>query len=241
MIFLYYKHREELTMNEIIQTKIKKPQFTMYGCGNLNEFNMAKDLTEHMLTIAKNSAKVLITIKQLTKNIKEYGEKFMVNAPNTEDQQELYNQFVGDYFEAFAEYFFKECSNKGQYGIIDYKSSVNNKDWGVDGYGICANQNDALGGSTPAVVQIKFRSNPMSEIEYTMLAKTGWDGVKNYGLDINRKNNVILFCNTEKGANYLAQQAMQDNLLVIDMRDLDKDITGIKTVKFWEDFLKEFV
>lgn len=74
-----------------------------------------------------------------------------------------------------------------------------------------------------------------------MLAKTGWDGVKNYGLDINRKNNVILFCNTEKGANYLAQQAMQDNLLVIDMRDLDKDITGIKTVKFWEDFLKEFI
>lgn len=228
-------------MNDIIQSKIKKHQFTKYGCGNLNEFKLAKELTEHMLTIAKDSAKVLVTIQQLTKNIKEWGEKFMVKAPNEEDQVQLYNQFVGDYFEAFAEYFFKTCSSMGQYGITNYASTVNNKDWGVDGYGTCADENESRGGKTPAVVQVKFRSNPMTEIEYTMLAKTGWDGVKNYGLDINRKNNVILFCNTENGANYLAQEAMQGNLLVIDMRDLDRDITGIKTVKFWEDFLKEFV
>ena len=74
----------------------------------------------------------------------------------------------------------------------------------------------------------------MDEISYTMLAKTGWDGIKNYGLDVNRKNNIILFCNTENGSNYLAKDALGDNLYVIKKSDLDKDRSGIKTVAFWE-------
>lgn len=78
----------------------------------------------------------------------------------------------------------------------------------------------------------------MDEISYTMLAKTGWDGIKNYGLDITRKNNIILFCNTESGANYLAKEAIGDNLYVIDMKTLDKDVTGIRTIAFWEAFVE---
>ena len=58
--------------------------------------------------------------------------------------------------------------------------------------------------------------------------------LEKHGLDVNRKNNIILFCNTENGSNYLAKDALGDNLYVIKKSDLDKDRTGIKTVAFWE-------
>lgn len=220
---------------DMLNMKINKPQFTHCGCGNLTEYETAKTLIGSILDTAKQGK--LITMKLITKLIAKTGTNFAKN--NTSDpifQEELYNQFVGDFFELFAEYFFKTCSAIGQYGIINYEPANNPNDWGVDGYGIAADQRESVGGPTPAVVQVKFRSNPMDEISYTMLAKTGWDGIKNYGLDINRKNNVILFTNTENGSNYLAKDALGDNLYVIKKSDLDKDQTGIKTVTFWEGF-----
>ena len=220
---------------DMLNMKINKPQFTHCGCGNLTEYETTKTLIGSILDIAKQGK--LITMKLLTKLIAKTGTDFAKN--NTSDpifQEELYNRFVGDFFELFAEYFFKTCSAVGQYGIINYQPANNTKDWGVDGYGIAADQRESVGGPTPAVVQVKFRSNPMDEISYTMLAKTGWDGIKNYGLDISRKNNVILFTNTENGSNYLAKDALGDNLYVIKKSDLDKDQTGIKTVTFWEGF-----
>lgn len=218
----------------LIEMKINKPQFTHCGCGNLTEYELAKELVSSLLNIAKDGK--LITMKLLTKLITKAGVSFSKNTTDPVFQEELYNKFVGDFFELFAEYFFKTCSAVGQYGIINYEPAESTGDWGVDGYGIAANQRTVTGGPTPAVVQVKFRSNPMDEISYTMLAKTGWDGIKNYGLDINRKNNVILFTNTENGSNYLAKDALGDNLYVIKKSDLDKDQTGIKTVTFWEGF-----
>ena len=218
----------------LIEMKINKPQFTHCGCGNLTEYAMAKTLVGSILDIAMQGK--LITMKLLTKLITKAGVSFSKNTTDPVFQEELYNKFVGDFFELFAEYFFKTCSRVGQYGIINYEPAESTGDWGVDGYGISADQRTVAGGPTPAVVQVKFRSNPMDEISYTMLAKTGWDGIKNYELDIKRKNNVILFTNTENGSNYLAKDALGDNLYVIKKSDLDKDQTGIKTVTFWEGF-----
>ncbi|MCF0237059.1 MAG: hypothetical protein HUK24_00555 [Sphaerochaetaceae bacterium] len=223
----------------IIETKLKKAQFTKNGCGNLTEFEPGKELTKEMLDIAVSGEK-LVTMKLLTYKIEKAGKKFAKNA-DSKYYSELYNQFVGDWFEAFAEYFFKTCSNNGQYGITCYEAVNNQKDWGVDGFGYCADERESSGGKTPCVVQVKFRSNQMDEISYTCLAKTFADGVKHYELDPKRKNNVILFCNTENGANYLAKEALGDNLYVIDKRSLDKDMTGIKTVSFWEGFLEHWV
>lgn len=219
---------------DIINMKLKAAKFTQYGCGNLTEYELAKDCIKNLQQISRTK---VINIKEITKIIKNGGKTFMKNTTNVIYQEELYNQFVGDLFELFAEFFLKTCSTVGQYGVVNYEPAVNNDDWGVDGYGIAADQRETSGGATPAVVQVKFRSNPMDEISYTMLAKTGWDGVKNYNLDIKRKNNVILFCNTENGANYLAKNAMGDNLYVISMKDLDKDVTGIRTTTFWDNFL----
>ena len=222
---------------DMLDMKINKPQFTHCGCGNLTEYETAKNLVASILDTARHCK--LITMKLLTKLIAGTGKDFAEK--NTADpvfQEELYNRFVGDFFELFAEYFFKTCSAVGQYGIIDYRPAESTGDWGVDGYGTAADQRESAGGATPAVVQVKFRSNPMDEISYTMLAKTGWDGIKNYGLDVNRKNNIILFCNTENGSNYLAKDALGDNLYVIKKSDLDKDRTGIKTVTFWEGFYR---
>ena len=214
--------------------KIEKPQFTKYGLGNMNEHAVAKTWIKSMLDMATSGEK-LVTVKEITKSIKKLGKDF-ANQVSEIFWEEVYNRVVGDVFELFAEYFFKTCSANGQYGIINYEPAESTGDWGVDGYGIAADQRESVGGPTPAVVQVKFRSNPMDEISYTMLAKTGWDGIKNYGLDINRKNNVILFTNTENGSNYLAKDALGDNLYIIKKSDLDKDQTGIKTVTFWEGF-----
>lgn len=220
---------------KLINMKIKAPQFTHCGCGNLNEYDAVKALFNDVYAVAQSGK--IITIKQLSKMITEAGKAFAQNTTNVIFQEELYNKFVGDTFELFAEFFFKTCSAMGQYGVINYEPAVNMKDWGVDGSGICADQREVSGGTTPAVIQVKFRSNPMDEISYTMLAKTGWDGIKNYGLNVNRKNNIILFCNTESGANYLAKEAISDNLYVIDMKKLDKDVTGIRTIAFWKAFV----
>lgn len=219
---------------DIINMKLKSAKFTKYGCGNLTEYDLAKECIKSLTEIAKTK---VINMKMITKVITKFGKDFRKNTDDVVYQEDLYNQFVGDLFELFAEFFLKTCSTVGQYGVVNYEPAVNNDDWGVDGYGIAADQRETSGGATPAVVQIKFRSNPMDEISYTMLAKTGWDGIKNYNLDIKRKNNVILFCNTEKGANYLAKNAMGDNLYVVDMRKLDSDVTGIRTVTFWENFM----
>ena len=221
---------------KLIDMKIKKSQFTHCGCGNLSEYELAKKTVETLLDIARNGK--LVTIKLLTRIIMKAGSDFAKNSTDVLFQEELYNKFVGDFFELFAEYFLKTCSAVGQYGIINYEPAESTGDWGVDGYGIAADQREIVGGPTPAVVQVKFRSNPMDEISYTCLAKTAFDGIKNYGLDINRKNNIILFTNTENGSNYLAKEALGDNLYVIKKSDLDKDNTGIKTVKFWEEFIK---
>lgn len=220
---------------DLINMKIMKTKFTHLGCGNLTEYADIKKLFNEIYAVSMSGK--LVTIKLLTRMITKAGKNFSKNVEDILAQDELYNQFVGDAFELFAEYFFKTCSTVGQYGVVNYQAANNPNDWGVDGYGICADQREISGGSTPAVVQIKFRSNPMDEISYTMLAKTGWDGVKNYKLDVNRKNNVILFCNTENGANYLAKNAMGNNLYVISMKDLDKDVTGIRTVTFWANFI----
>lgn len=225
----------------LINAKIKKTQFTKFGLGNMTEYEAVKALVAEILDMAKGKIQVkgkplTVTMDRLTKKIAEHGDKFAKQAEPL-FQPEIYNQFVGDFFELFAEYFFKMCSPTGQYGIVDYSPALtDNGDWGVDGVGTAADEREISGGKTPAVVQVKFRSNPMDEISYTMLAKTGFDGIKNYGLDINRKNNVILFCNTENGANYLAKKALGDNLYVISKGKLDKDPSGIKTVSFWENF-----
>ena len=219
---------------DIINMKLKSTKFTKYGCGNLTEYDLAKECIKNLAETAKTK---VINMKMITKVITKFGKDFSKNTNNIIYQEDLYNQFVGDLFELFAEFFLKTCSTIGQYGVLNYQAALNNKDWGVDGCGIAADQRETSGGATPAVVQVKFRSNPMDEISYTMLAKTGWDGVKNYGLDIARKNNVILFCNTEMGANRLAKDAMGDNLYVISMKDLDKDVTGIRTTTFWDNFL----
>lgn len=219
---------------DIINMKLKAVKFTKYGCGNLTEYDLAKECIKSLTETAKTN---VINMKMITKVITKFGKDFRKNTDDVVYQEDLYNQFVGDIFELFAEFFLKTCSAVGQYGIVNYQAANNPNDWGVDGYGIAADQRETSGGATPAVVQVKFRSNPMDEISYTMLAKTGWDGVKNYGLDIGRKNNVILFCNTEKGANHLAKEAMGDNLYVVDMRKLDNDVTGIRTVAFWENFM----
>ena len=226
---------------DLVKAKINKTQFTKFGLGNMTEYGQAKKLIAVMLNIAKGldesgkpmKTPKLVTMSRLTYEIATYGTKFAKQAEPL-FQSEIYNQFVGDFFELFAEFFFKTCSPTGQYGVIDYKPALtNNGDWGVDGYGIAANQQ---GGDTPAVVQVKFRTNKFDDISYTCLAKTGWDGVKNYGLDINRANNVILFSNTENGANAFAKQAFGNSLYVIKKSDLDEDVAGIKTVRFWEEF-----
>ena len=230
-------------MLDIITHKIKKTQFTKFGCGNLTEYDLSKELTEFFLTVAKTGLynkkdHVIITMKMISYQIEKFGKKFMKNALNEDAQIELYNQFVGDYFEVFCEFFMKY--NDGAYGVTDYHAAINTQDWGVDGYGIATDERDSEGGKTPAVIQVKFRSNNMDEISYTCLAKTGWDGIKNYGLDIKRKNNLILFTNVEGGANYLAKAALGSNLYEITRSTFDDNRSRIQTIEFWENFLKEF-
>jgi hypothetical protein len=172
--------------------------------------------------------------------IHKYGEEFKKNCINNiknietleSDIQEIYNQFVGDYFEAFAEFFLKSFNNDSRYGVKDYLPNIDKEDMGVDGYGFCY---DDTNGRNPCVIQVKYRSNPMDEITYSALAKTFCQGILEFKIEKDIDKNLILFGSSD--ANYKAKDFFKKELFVISDKAINMEINN---VEFWVAFCNCF-
>jgi len=183
-----------------------------------------------------------MNVKKLRKMINEVGQKFKADSisriPSVIDQtsldlHQLYTQFVGDWFEAFAEFFLKTFDNDERYGVKDYTPAVLEDDLGVDGYGFCY---DDTVSTHKCVVQVKYRLLKTDEIDYSALARTFTSGVLQFDVDPAVDNCIILFCSC-KGANLNAQKVLGNRLHVIDDSMINKEINN---VSFWQSFSKCF-
>lgn len=217
----------------IVKEKIKKNQFV----GNINELDETILCIEELVNLSKTYH---IKMKDVRKIIANNGKSFentyieKVGEESTYSERgKLYNQFVGDFFELFAEFFLKTYNNDRRFGINNYEPVTEN-DYGVDGKG---ESYDDIPNRTPVVVQVKFRSNIIDEIAYSCLANTAWQGVKNFNIDINKNSNVILFTSSN-GANYIAKKEIGNNLFEINTNSIEEEIG---TNHFWIDFQKSFL
>lgn len=216
--------------------KINFNKFNKFGLVYLNENEHAKLLNKMILDELDKTHNM--NIKKLRKFINDVGHKFKANAvqsiPSTIDRasldlNQLYTQFVGDWFEAFAEFFLKTFDNDERFGVKNYTPAVLEEDLGVDGYGICY---DDTKGVHKCVVQVKYRLNSQDEIDYSCLARTFTSGIKQFDIDPEVDYNVILFCSC-KGANLNAQKVLEKSLYVIDDKAINKEINN---VSFWQSF-----
>lgn len=225
---------------KIVDYKINFKQFGFAGLPNLTESYFAKQLNNRI--IEELNTKHHMNVNKLKKYICEYGKEFQKDAINNisadaivsdEQKNEIYTRFVGDYFEAFAEFFLKTFDNDARFGVKDYEPAVETEDMGVDGCGLCY---DDTNGVHKCVVQIKYRVDTMEEIEYSALARTFTQGVMEFGIDPNVDKCIILFSSC-KGANYRARNVLRNTLFEINDQKINNEINN---VQFWTEFVKLF-
>lgn len=119
------------------------------------------------------------TLAQFEKNCKKYA-KVAGKTYDSDEAQQIYNDYVGATFEVFAEVLLKTHGFDRRIGISNYEpinSSNGDKDLGVDGHGIGTN-------GRPATVQVKFRANPA----YQLTANN--DHLSNFMVDSWHRYNV---------------------------------------------------
>ena len=104
--------------------KINSAKFGKYGLACLTENEFAKELNKMILDEIVKSGNM--NVRKLSKMINEVGHKFKADAVSripssidttSLDLNQLYTQFVGDWFEAFAEFFLKTFDNDERYGV----------------------------------------------------------------------------------------------------------------------------
>lgn len=216
--------------------KINSAKFGKYGLACLTENEFAKELNKMILDEIVKSGNM--NVRKLSKMINEVGHKFKADAvsriPSSIDTtrldlNQLYTQFVGDWFEAFAEFFLKTFDNDERYGVKNYTPAVLEEDLGVDGYGTCY---DDTKGVHKCVVQVKYRLLGTDEIDYGALARTFTSGVLQFDVNPSVDYCIILFCLC-KGANLNAQKVLGKKLYVINDTMINREINN---VSFWQSF-----
>lgn len=98
------------------------------------------------------------------------------------------NKFAGDLFEIFGELFFKLTSADSRVGVSHYKPTKDKDDFGVDGTGIAMN-------GKKCAIQIKFRSNTLTELLTEDLGNFQGYAYRKYGVPVDTTSNLILLTN----------------------------------------------
>jgi hypothetical protein len=231
----------------IQQYKLNSNKFTKYGLNTITEAKTSNDLCQEILSNIKNTksmnmkklvsliSKHGLSFKQycldnMDDKIKEYNSSIFNNIELDNYYHGFYTSFVGDFFEAFAEFFLKTFDNDTRFGVRNYEPYLNSDDYGVDGSGLCY---DDTNGINPCVVQVKFRSNLMEEIEYSMLARTCTQGVMKFGIDPRNVKNCIIIFSSGKGVNHITKDVLGNSLFEINNVKINHEINNID---FWEHF-----
>ena len=224
------------TMLHVQVNKLNQPKFAKFGLVSLTENEHARMLNAAILDELEKSHHM--DIRKLRKLISDAGRNFKKDAiqsiPSSIDTtgidlHQLYTQFTGDWFEAFAEFFLKTFDNDERYGVRGYTPAVLDDDFGVDGYGLCYDDTD---GQHKCVVQVKYRLNGKDEIDYGALARTFVSGIKQFDIEPDVNRNVILFCSCN-GANRIAKEVLGDSLYIVDGDMISREINN---AGFWQSF-----
>jgi len=230
------------TTLEIINENLNEKLPTKF-CLNIKYIDYAKIFVNDILN-EYNNGKV-IDLKEFTKRLHKKGtelKEFCENNVKYITQNELYdiyNRFVGDTFEAFAEFMLKWKDGDSRFGVSNYKpvTRKTKDDFGVDGYGEAAKY---VGSVAPrVVVQVKFRSGLDRSIKWgDAISHTAVDGVWNYDLKPHTPNSIILFGNDGVTAHWTNDKFFNNKELFVIS---DKEISNeMKSTSFWEAFAKCF-
>jgi hypothetical protein len=144
-----------------------------------------------------NLLKVISKISEMSNN---YGYC------DNESEDELIigqHKFVGDLFEIFSEVFFKQLKSDNRIGVFDYQPVYSEDDNGVDAFG---KNIDKL----PCTIQIKYRSNPISELTERDIKQFPFQSILKYGVDHKRNDTMIIFTNCQ-GLHWYTDSIVFDN------------------------------
>jgi hypothetical protein len=178
-------------------------------------------------------AKNVTTLDQFIKNMMSEGKKIAKKIFDTEeDQERYYNQFVGDLFEVFVEFFIKSHGRDRRIGISNYNPvHVENgeEDLGVDGHGIGTN-------GRPATVQVKFRA------QHDYMLTTNADSLSNFKNASHEMFNVnfddidnMLVVTTAKSVHHKSRDRMLNGKVRFLFRhDIEKLVNN--NIAFWNAF-----
>ena len=124
------------------------------------------------------------TLSQLTKKIIKLSKDFGKFSYKDSDK------LKGDVFEIFSECFFKILSADNRIGVYKYQPAPAVDDYGVDGTGTGMDEK-------PLTVQVKFRSDPTTELTQEDIKQFALQSIVNYGVDKDTKTNMIVFTNSK--------------------------------------------
>ena len=131
------------------------------------------------------------TLTQLSNKIIKVSKAYPLYAYKDADKMK------GDLFEIFAECFFKLFSSDNRIGVYNYQPAPPIDDYGVDGIGIGMD-------TKPLTIQVKFRSDPTTELTQDDIKQFALQSIVNFGVDKDTKNNMIVFTNA-KGLHWVTE------------------------------------
>ena len=163
-----------------------------------------------------------LTLSKLTGKIKKISKDFQSLAYPDADKVK------GDLFEIFAECFFKILSSDNRIGVYNYQPAPPIDDYGVDGFGLGMNDK-------PLTVQVKFRSDPTTELTQEDIKQFGFQSIVNYGVDKDTTTNMVVFTNS-RGLHWVTESNVFSGRIKPIGTEIISNLVDNNTV-FWKEIL----
>lgn len=150
-------------------------------------------------------------IKTIEDFVREVENIAKYEFPTVEENEENpANKFKGDMLEILADLFFNIHSADPAVGLINYRSVPIYEDYGVDGIGTNVNGNQV-------VVQVKYKANPLTKIEYSEVSKTYCAGRESHQLPLDESNTIFVFT-TGNGMTQAVKHVLKNKIRIIDRK-----------------------
>lgn len=185
---------------------------------------------EAFVNLYNKDQKIFESIFKDTNTLTKLSNKIIKASKNFKNLAYPDNEKVkGDLFEIFAESFYLLLSSDNHVGVFDYKPAPSNSDYGVDGFGIGMNE-------LPLTVQVKFRSDPTTELKESDIKQFALQSIVEYGVDKDTSTNIVVFTNA-KGLHWITETRVFSGRVTAFGGDKISKIVDNNTV-FWKNLQK---
>lgn len=150
------------------------------------------------------------TIGEFVKRTEALAKEKYFNLPEDEDDNNPAFKLKGDLLEILGDIFFNIHSADPAVGLIDYQSIPIDEDYGVDGIGTNVN-------GDKVAVQMKYKANPLTKIEYKEIARTYMAGRLVHNLPLENNDTIFVFTTGNETTASL-QKVAANKLRVIDRK-----------------------